>query len=183
MRRLGRFRLVALACQAVIVGALLWLVVGMGATSTAAADMQIDIQNFAFSPATLTIPVGTKVTWTNKDTATHTVTSDNGAFNSNNMPNGATFSFTFNQAGTFSYKCAIHPRMVASITVTGAGGSTATGAPAASTAAPGAVLPKTGMAQDRRSTGTLLWIAIAAAAVIVGTGVLLRRRAPRSSSE
>jgi plastocyanin len=183
MRFTGRFRLVALAAQAAIIGALLWLVIGMGATSTAAADMQIDIQGFAFSPATLTIPAGTKVTWTNKDAATHTVTSDTGAFNSNNLPNGASFSFTFMQAGTFSYKCAIHPRMIASITVTAAGGSTAAGAPAASTAAPGAVLPKTGQAQDRRSTGTLLWLVIGAAAVVMGTGIALRRHARTTSSE
>jgi hypothetical protein len=99
------------------------------------------------------------------------------------MPNGATFSFTFNQAGTFSYKCAIHPRMVASITVTGTGGAAVAGAPAASTAAPGAVLPKTGVAQDQRATGTLLWIVVAAAIVVVGAGITLRRRAPRISDQ
>ncbi len=176
MRLTGRFRVVALAAQAAMIGALVWLVIGMGTTPTAAADMQIDIQGFAFNPDTLTIPAGTKVTWTNKDSATHTVTSDTGAFSSNNLPNGASFSFTFNQAGTFAYHCAIHPRMVAAITVTAASGSTAAGAPAASTAAPSAVLPKTGEARDRRTTGTLLWLVVGAAAVIVGTGVALRRR-------
>jgi plastocyanin len=173
---------VAIAAQAVVIGALLWLVVGMGATSTAAADMQIDIQGFAFNPATLTIPVGTKVTWTNKDAATHTVTSDTGAFDSKDIANGASFSFTFSQAGTFAYHCAIHPRMVAAVTVTGAGAPAAAGAPSAATTVPGAVLPQTGVAQDRRDTGTLLWIVVAAAAVTVGAGVALRRRAPRQGS-
>jgi plastocyanin len=178
MRLTRRFRVFALAAQALLIGALVWLVIGFGATPAAAADMQIDIQGFAFNPATLTIPVGTKVTWTNKDAATHTVTSDTGAFDSKDLPNGASFSFTFSQAGTFSYKCAIHPRMIASITVTGAGGATAANAPATSSGAPSAVLPKTGEARSASNRGIIVAL-IAAAAVIVGAGITLRRRAPR----
>jgi plastocyanin len=73
--------------------------------------------NFAFSPATLTVKVGTKVTWTNKDQVTHTVTADQGAFNSGLLPSGNSFSFTFTTAGTFSYHCNIHHSMTATIVV------------------------------------------------------------------
>jgi len=77
----------------------------------------VTIQNFAFSPASLTIKKGETVTWTNKDSTAHTVTSDNNVFSSNPLNNGQTFSFTFNNAGTFPYHCNIHPMMKATITV------------------------------------------------------------------
>jgi plastocyanin len=73
--------------------------------------------NFAFSPATLTVKTGTKVSWTNKDTVTHTVTADQGAFNSGLLSPGNSFSFTFTQAGTYSYHCNIHHSMMATIIV------------------------------------------------------------------
>ncbi len=101
---------------------LLWLIVGANTTPTSAADTAITIQDFAFSPPTITVPVGTKVTWTNMDTATHTVTSDSGAFDSQNLSTNKTFSFTFNQAGTFAYHCNIHKRMTATSVVTAGGG-------------------------------------------------------------
>jgi plastocyanin len=79
--------------------------------------------SFAFSPTTLTIKVGTKVTWTNMTQAGHTVTSDDGkSFDSGiSHPiaaSGGTYSFTFTKAGTFPYHCQIHPFMKATITVT-----------------------------------------------------------------
>jgi amicyanin len=79
--------------------------------------------SFAFSPTTLTIKVGSTVTWTNMTPAPHTVTSDDGkSFDSGIStpiaPSGGTYSFTFKQAGTFSYHCQIHPYMKATIIVT-----------------------------------------------------------------
>ena len=81
--------------------------------------MSTDIKDFTL--AALTVPAGTRVTWTNQDTAPHTVTSDTGAFDSGiatSLSNGATFSFTFATAGSFAYHCEIHPSMKATITVT-----------------------------------------------------------------
>jgi len=79
----------------------------------------VTISGFAFSPASITVPVGTAVTWTNKDSATHTVTSDDGkTFDSGNVANGATYSFIFTTAGTFAYHCAIHSSMKATVIVT-----------------------------------------------------------------
>ena len=62
----------------------------------------VDITGFAFSPETLTISVGDTVTWTNKESATHTATADGGEFDSGNLGNGDTFSYTFTTAGTFT---------------------------------------------------------------------------------
>jgi plastocyanin len=74
---------------------------------------------YSFSPATLTITKGTTVTWTNKSDAPHTVTSDNNAFTgSGNLAENQTFQMTFTTAGTFTYHCAIHSYMKATITVT-----------------------------------------------------------------
>jgi plastocyanin len=77
----------------------------------------ITIMNFAFSPVTLTVKTGTKVTWTNKDTVTHTVTADQGVFDSGFLSPGSSFSFTFIKAGTYSYHCNIHHSMMATIIV------------------------------------------------------------------
>lgn len=82
------------------------------------ANKVVVIENFAFGPALLTVKKGAMVTWTNKDSAPHTVTSDGGTFASNTLANGQSFSFTFNQAGTFSYYCAVHPSMTATVVVT-----------------------------------------------------------------
>lgn len=78
----------------------------------------VSIKGFAFNPSTLTVPVGTTVTWTNEDSTTHTVTSDSGSeFDSGQIPSGQTYSHTFNTAGTFSYHCSIHTSMKAQIVV------------------------------------------------------------------
>jgi plastocyanin len=86
--------------------------------SQAAVSVLGGYGGFSFSPSMLTIKVGTTVTWTNNSSAPHTVTSDSGAFNGSLGGSGATFSFTFTRAGTFSYHCSIHPYMKATITVT-----------------------------------------------------------------
>ena len=86
-------------------------------TAPPSTGNSISIMNFAFSPLTLTVKTGTKVTWTNKDTVTHTVTDDKSAFNSGLLTPGNSFSFTFTQAGTYSYHCNIHHSMMATIVV------------------------------------------------------------------
>lgn len=78
----------------------------------------ISIDNFAFTPATLTVRAGSTVTWTNRDEEPHTVVANNGAFHSPGMGSQATFSYTFAKAGTFDYVCSIHPFMHATVVVT-----------------------------------------------------------------
>jgi plastocyanin len=77
----------------------------------------VTIMNFAFSPVTLTVKTGMKVTWMNNDTVTHTVTANQGAFDSGDLSPGNSFSFTFTKAGTYSYHCNIHHSMMATIIV------------------------------------------------------------------
>ena len=92
---------------------------GGGPTSTAGGQggaNAVTIDNLAFSPATLNLKTGQQVTWTNKQDIAHTVTADGGAFD-HQMPPGATFSFTFDKAGSFPYHCTIHPSMTATIQV------------------------------------------------------------------
>ena len=77
----------------------------------------IDIQGYAFSPSSITINVGDTIVWENYDSASHTVTSNDGTFDSGSISTGNTFSFTFTSAGTFNYYCAPHPNMTGSVTV------------------------------------------------------------------
>ena len=85
-------------------------------TKTAKTDVVID--NFSFSPKTLTVPVGATVTWTNHDSVSHVVASANDHFKKSPvLKTGQHFSNTFATAGTYSYFCSIHPRMTAKIIV------------------------------------------------------------------
>lgn len=79
----------------------------------------VTIQGFAFDPPTTAVPTGTEVTWTNADPTAHTVTADNGSFDSGPLDQGGTFSMTFNEAGEVAYACAIHPTMKGTVTVQG----------------------------------------------------------------
>jgi plastocyanin len=80
----------------------------------------VAIKNFAFAPATLKVPVGTTVTWTNEDTDAHTVTSTGpgGPLQSAALGTHATYSHTFTKPGTYAYLCTIHPFMTATVEVT-----------------------------------------------------------------
>lgn len=82
------------------------------------ATASVEIKSFAFNPATLTISKGTTVTWTHRDTAPHTVTSTANVFSSETLTQGKTFSYTFNEAGTFEYYCSIHTNMKGKVIVT-----------------------------------------------------------------
>jgi len=79
----------------------------------------VKIMSFAFAPSTLSGHTGTRVTFTNRDAVTHTVTADGGLFNSGDLVPGQSFSFTFMGRGSFAYHCRIHPSMMGTITVTG----------------------------------------------------------------
>jgi len=89
-------------------------------TSTSEDGGGISIEGFAFGPDDLSISVGETVTWTNNETGVpHTVVSDDGVWQSDTLSPGDSFSFTFDQPGTYTYFCSIHPSMTATITVDG----------------------------------------------------------------
>jgi plastocyanin len=78
---------------------------------------EIKIDNFSFGPGTLTVPVGTTVTWTNRDDIPHTAVSTEGAFKSKVMDTDEKFSYTFTKPGTYPYFCSIHPKMTGKVVV------------------------------------------------------------------
>ena len=91
--------------------------------SGGAGEMTVTLQNFAFSPTTLTVPVGSTVTFENKDSTEHTATNgkdgqkaDDALFDIK-LATGASDTFTFDKAGTYDVTCLIHPSMNMTITV------------------------------------------------------------------
>jgi len=89
------------------------------------STVDVTIQNYAFNPASITIPAGTTVTWTNLDSPTHIVISDatptyqvGALFMSGQLMQSQKYSFTFSTPGTYLYHCGIHPFMHGTITVT-----------------------------------------------------------------
>lgn len=91
-------------------------------TSTGSAStggVAVAMKNIAFSPTTVHVKVGEKITWTNQDSVDHNVTSQSGEqIASQNFGQGGTFSFTPTRAGTIKYVCTIHPGMDGTIVVT-----------------------------------------------------------------
>ena len=140
-------------------------------------NMTVNMRDNYFDQANITVPVGTTVTWVQSGNNPHTTTSYDGLWDSGILPGGSgqTFSFTFNEPGTYRYFCRPHEAqgMVGTVTVSGGGGSQAGGgatAPSESTATP---LPVSG----GLVTPSVL---LPAVALLLGSGVLgyavLRRR-------
>lgn len=99
---------------------LIFLAVLAAGGMLAAAPPAVSIENYAFKNPTITIPAGSTVSWSNKDDDPHTVTADNGAFDSKGLANGDTYHHTFAHAGRYAYHCALHPFMHGVVIVNGA---------------------------------------------------------------
>ena len=81
---------------------------------------RVSINNFNFTPGDLTIQVGSSVEWQNRAEGTaHTTSADDGSWDSGTIRGGGDFTRTFDETGSFSYFCAIHPSMTGTITVVG----------------------------------------------------------------
>jgi len=87
------------------------------ANNQPAANAAVKIDNFFFGPQTLTVPVGTTVTWTNGDDIPHTSVSTDGVFKSKVLDTNEKFSYTFTKPGTYPYYCTIHPKMTGQVVV------------------------------------------------------------------
>ena len=94
---------------------------GVAAITAAASPATVDIDNFAFTPAALTVTAGTTVTWKNEDDSPHRIGDKDGTFKSAALDTDDTFSHTFAAPGEYPYICTIHPYMVGKIIVKPAG--------------------------------------------------------------
>jgi plastocyanin len=107
-------------CKMVLAGAVLGtMLLGSSAISAQAEDAKVNIDNFSFSPAQITVAAGTKVTWDNRDDIPHTVTdaAEPRAFKSPPLDTGDAFSFVFSAPGTYHYFCSLHPHMQGTVVV------------------------------------------------------------------
>jgi plastocyanin len=146
---------------ALLIGSLVAsLTLGVGVVL--AADRSVTIADFAFSPGTVTITAGDRVTWTNEDAVEHTATGD--GWDTGLLAQGGSGSIRFDRAGTYAYICTPHPSMTGTVVVqaraSGGGGSTVTPPPGDTVPAPHA------------ATGALLDPGIAAA-ILAGMFVLV----------
>jgi plastocyanin len=82
-----------------------------------AGQQQVVVDNFSFAPATTTVPVGTTITWTNRDDVPHNVVSTEQKFKSPVLDTDEKFSHTFDAPGTYKYYCSIHPKMTGEVVV------------------------------------------------------------------
>jgi plastocyanin len=81
------------------------------------STIDVKIDNFSFSPATITIPAGSTVKWTNRDDIPHTVVNDDQKFDSKTLDTDESYSYTFTKPGTYPYFCSIHPKMTGKVIV------------------------------------------------------------------
>jgi LPXTG-motif cell wall-anchored protein len=157
--------------------AALCLVLLTGGGSASAAQVSVSVGDNFYDPETVTINVGDTVVWTHNGQAPHTVTADNGSFDSHPdcppdfnacMEAGDTFSHTFSTAGTVSYFCKVHGQSMSGTVVVEGDGPPPTGTPT-----PTGTLPDTGAPQ-----GTITFLALGAGLLILGGAglYLLRRR-------
>ena len=124
LSRISRVRSIALAvigisCGIVLLGGLEGARPWAAGLAHAGEAKAVTIDNYSFSPGSLTVPAGTTVTWTNRDGEVHTVVADDSApsFKSAGLDTDDSFSFTFNKPGTYAYHCSLHPHMTGTITV------------------------------------------------------------------
>src|SRR5262245_17932846 len=147
--------LVALAAAALAI-------LAIGAPAKAQETASVEIVDFGFVQNSITIAPGTTVTWTNTGQAPHTVTADSGAWTSDTLQNGDTFSWTFDKPGTFTYHCEVHPaKMTGTIVV----------------ADNASYLPNTGAGTEAIGTSSTRTLALlGAAALLIGLAATRLRR-------
>jgi plastocyanin len=99
----------------------LFIAAALAAVSTLpirAADPEVNIDNFAFTPKELTVKAGTTIVFRNRDDIPHSVVGTKGEFHSKALDTDDSFSFTFAKAGSYDYSCGLHPKMHGRIVAT-----------------------------------------------------------------
>src|ERR1700680_472957 len=88
-----------------------------GMKSAGAGQHQVVVENFSFAPATTAVPVGSTITWTNRDDVPHNIVSTEQKFKSPVLDTDEKFTHTFDAPGTYKYYCSIHPKMTGEVVV------------------------------------------------------------------
>ena len=158
----------------------------------------VSMVDYAFEPSAIEITVGGSVTWVNNGPdEPHTATADDGSFDTGELAVGASSTGGFDQAGSFSYLCSLHPGMTGTVTVlaaadnaprddgTGAGGNTTDPGAAPTEAAAVASPTAAGTANSLPATGAATGLLAAAGLALVACGLqlLLAQRYGRRCSE
>jgi plastocyanin len=158
--------------------------------ASAQDEMTVSIQDFFFEPDQITVAPGTTVTWVNDGEEPHTSTADDGMWDSGTLQPGESFSFTFDEPGSYAYFCEIHPDMTATVNVSEsddamtASPATTTMSPTASasatvTASP-AASPPASVPPKLADTGGIS-VPLLAAVALVGLGILALAAVRRAS--
>ena len=111
------FKIVTLLLGTLALSVLVNKKVSASSQDSSVAKSEVKIDNFSFTPTTLTVPAGTKVTWTNGDDVPHTITSSEHKFSSKALDTDEQFSYNFTDPGTYEYFCSLHPKMTAKVIV------------------------------------------------------------------
>jgi plastocyanin len=114
----GPFALRPAIMIAIPAGLIAGAVIALQVSATEGPKATITINNFTFAPAALTVPVGTVVTWVNRDDIPHTIVEKEKAFRTKALDTDDSYSFTFTKAGEFAYICGLHPFMTGKVIVT-----------------------------------------------------------------
>src|SRR5215207_7927120 len=140
--------------------------------ASAQDDTTVSIQDFSFNPGQITVAPGTTVTWTNEGPSPHTTTADDGSWDSGTLQQGEDFSFTFDEPGTYTYHCSIHPDMTASVKVSGGGGGGTTSSSSASMSASMSSMASDSASAPQKLTDTGgVSLPLVAALALVGLGI------------
>jgi plastocyanin len=122
LRRVPRWLLVAIVPVVFVIAILVTNFVSSdqhsAATGSAAAPDTVVIKDFSFSPKPITVKAGSTITVINDDNTTHTLTANNGAFDTGDVGGGQDGRITVDRAGTFAYHCTIHTFMTGTARVT-----------------------------------------------------------------
>ncbi|MCX6520160.1 MAG: cupredoxin domain-containing protein [Actinobacteria bacterium] len=156
-----------------------------GATADPAADQglsaSVDIIDLDYSPREVTVTVGGTVTWDNTGAAPHTVTEQDSAWTSELLQPGDRYTRTFEETGTFSYYCTLHPGMVGTVIVAESApvDAAAPSAPAAAPIEADPPMPASGAGGGTGGPGTVLVLVVAVAAIVLGSGGFVLGRISR----
>lgn len=110
-------RTMSRGCWTVMLASVLALVAGGADAAPPAGEVQVSIHDFKFEPAEVTVTPGATVTWVNADTEEHTVTATDRSYTSAGLEQAEAFSHRFTTPGTYTYFCALHPHMTATVVV------------------------------------------------------------------